>query len=45
MSKRRDRTIRAVIRNGRYLGRDTLERVRLEMLQSPDLRRNDWSGR
>lgn len=42
---RRTRNIRAVIRNGRYLDRDTLERLRLETLQSPDLRQNDWSGR
>lgn len=36
------RNIRAVIRGGRYLDRDELDRLRLETLRAPDLGKNDW---
>jgi hypothetical protein len=42
---RSTRNIRAVFQNGRYFGRDELDRLRLDVLRAPDLRENDWSGR
>jgi imidazolonepropionase-like amidohydrolase len=39
---RRTRNIRAVVQGGRYLDRDELDRLRLETLRAPDLRKNDW---